>query len=188
MRAYKIFSKVILLALSGIAYFDMKLLGMLAKEPEARFSVVDVLSHPWTQTYYLGTIRHLKPPTTAGAVSTKSVLSSIRETSMLAYLQQLFADEIEIDLEERGTYETDSTMATQFSTNNSTRLSTASNSTKPSNKVYRLFAYKFGYFIDPTETLQADEDSLETSPVTTAPNSSRPDRRVSFFSKFFGKK
>lgn len=111
---------------------------MLAKDPENRFSVADVLSHPWTQTYYLGTIRHLKPPT-AGVASTKSVLSSIRETSMLAYLQQLFAEEIEIDLEDRGTYESDSTLPTEFYSNMSARVSTVSNPNKLSSRVCICF-------------------------------------------------
>ncbi len=102
---------------------------MLVKEPENRFSVVDVLSHPWTQTYYLGTIRHLKSPTT-GSISTKSVLSSMRETSMVCYLQQLFAEEIEAELEEKGSYEV-YVLTTQFSTTGS-----AVNSNRPSSKVY----------------------------------------------------
>ena len=93
--------------------------GMLAKNPSERLSVVDIFAHPWTQTNY--SKKHSHP--SASSRSSKSLLSSVelhkanpdstksvlafKETSMIHYLDQLFGDEIQKELEENGSYEVD---------------------------------------------------------------------------------
>ena len=98
---------------------------MLAKDPAERLSVVDILAHPWTQTNYSKKHHHSQKGTSAKSSSntssasrlsslselqraqpnsTKSVLI-FKETSMLYYLDQLFGEEIQKELEEKGSYD-----------------------------------------------------------------------------------
>jgi serine/threonine protein kinase len=95
---------------------------MLAKDPAERLSVVDILAHPWTQTNYSKKHPHSQKGTISSNTSSASRLSSLselqraqpnstksvlmfKETSMLYYLDQLFGEEIQKELEEKGSYD-----------------------------------------------------------------------------------
>lgn len=74
------------------------MLGMLAKNPDDRMSVAQVLAHPWTQTHYprpKNTIQNTKQ-------SASNVLGTIKDSTMIPYLSQIYDEEIELELENRG--------------------------------------------------------------------------------------
>jgi hypothetical protein len=73
---------------------------MLAKCPDDRMSVAQVLAHSWTLKHYPGPKNTLE----VYNESAKSVLRTIKESTLIPYLAQVFNAEIESDLESRGTY------------------------------------------------------------------------------------
>lgn len=73
---------------------------MLAKNPDDRMSVAQVLAHPWTKTHYphpKNTIKNIDK-------SASSVLRTIKDSTMAPYLAQIYDEEIESELETRGFY------------------------------------------------------------------------------------
>ena len=73
---------------------------MLAKNPDDRLSVVDVLAHPWTLTHYASP----KYGKTNANDSSQSFTRTLKESTMAPYISQLFDEEVEIELENRGFY------------------------------------------------------------------------------------
>ena len=63
-------------------------------------SVAQVLAHSWTLKHYPGPKNTLK----VSSESAKSVLRTIKESTLIPYLAQVFNGEIESDLEKRGSY------------------------------------------------------------------------------------
>jgi hypothetical protein len=73
---------------------------MLAKRPDDRMSVAQVLAHQWTLKHYPGPKNRLNH----NSESARSVLRTIKESSLAPYLAQIFNQEIESDLESSGSY------------------------------------------------------------------------------------
>ena len=73
---------------------------MLTKNPHDRMSVTEVLAHPWTRTHYQGPNDRIKKTSD----SSGSVLGTIKDSTMVPYLCQIYNEEIELDLENRGFY------------------------------------------------------------------------------------
>ena len=83
---------------------------MLAKNPDDRFSVVQVLAHPWTNTHYCESNNRKK----VSNQSSISIMRTVKESTMGPFLDHLFNVELQNDFEKTGFYDHITNVSTNY--------------------------------------------------------------------------